>query len=585
MILIPLAMATTGFDPASPAEVYTGTEVEDLEGSVRLWSAIELHEDPDRTLFGEGEFNDVTAWPRDASWAPYIADCFQSETPHTSKFLLHVGPSAAIASGTPVLFVPGAADNGSRGFITMAWHEDLLGKPVYAMTFAHPHGDAFQQAEQVADAIARIKERTGAAQVDVVAHSKGGISAAIYASNGGVAGWGEGSTGAAYERVGTPYQGDIRRLVLIATPLKGIDTAFRWSTGNFLSLDAESTFSPSAWEEYYPYGTGTSWVSEDLRAQDFYAEEGDLFPGHRQIYARQDHPLPGSLTWLGPYAYQQDWYSTYEGGYGYYTYSDGIDGVVDAGGGVLAALQQNGVDPAVELFLLAGENPLMPNGYEDWAATQFGESWAEFGKAERETWADVIASAVGEGIMSEELTEEELQGVLSGDLVIGEISGQSDGLVFLDSANDENMLTSRGAVVIESHIANLSHLDLLYASPITGELLIEAGAADDDDAWMISFGERYAAEDTIGLVESWLADGDDGSGGDEGEVGDEDPVDSGLVDSGTPADPDTDEGQDVDEPGTLPEECGACNGGHVAPGLLGVVAGLIGVRRRGASRR
>ncbi|MBM4368870.1 MAG: hypothetical protein FJ102_21830 [Deltaproteobacteria bacterium] len=573
MMLVSLALATSGYDPAAPVEVYTGSEVEDIEGSVRLWSAIELHEDPDRTLFDAGEYNSVTAWPSDASWAPYIADCFQSQTPHTSRFLLHVGPSAAIASGTPVLFVPGAADNGSRGFITMAWHEDLLGKPVYAMTFAHPHGDVFQQAEQIADAIARIKARTGAAQVDVVAHSKGGIAAAIYASNSGGAAW-----GGAYDRVGTPYQGDVRRLVLIATPLKGIDTAFRWSTGNYLSLEADSTFSPSAWEDYYPYGTATSWVSDDLRAQDFYAEEGDLFPGHRQIYARQDHPLPGSLSWLGPYAAQLDWYTTYEGGYGFYTYSEGIDGVVAAGGGVLAALQQNGVDPAVEVFLLSGSNPLMPNGYEDWAATQFGEGWAEFGKAERETWADVIASAVGEGAMSAELTEEELQGVLSGDLVIGEISGQSDGLVFLDSASDESMLTARGAVVVDSHIANLSHLDLLYASPITGELLVEAGAADDDDAWMISFGERYTEEDTIGLVEGWLADGDDGSGGDPGDTGEPGASDTGGVDTGATSD--LDEGQDAEEPGTLPEECGACNGGQAAPGLLGLVAAILGLRRR-----
>ena len=67
-----------------------------------------------------------------------------------------MGPSSAIASGTPILFVPGAADNGSRGFITMAWHQDLIGRPVYALTFAHPHGDAFEQAELIADAIARF---------------------------------------------------------------------------------------------------------------------------------------------------------------------------------------------------------------------------------------------------------------------------------------------------------------------------------------------------------------------------------------------------------------------------------------------
>ncbi len=588
IVTIALALATPGFDPTSPAAVFTGKEVEDLEGTVRLWSAIERHEDPDRTLFGRGEYNSVTAWPDAASWAPYIADCFGTPTPHTSSFLLHVGPSAAVASGTPILFVPGAGDNGSRGFITMAWHEDILGRPVYALTFAHPHGDVYQQAEQVADAIARIKARTGATVVDVVAHSKGGIAASIYASNGGGAQW----DGGAYDSVGTPYQGDIRRLVLIATPLTGIDTAFRWTMGNYLSLDADSAFSPSAWDSYYPYGTATSWVSEDLSGQDFLAEDGDLFPGHRQMYARQSsHPLPGSLSWLGLYSYQPDWYTTYEGGYGYYTHSAGIDAVVEAGGGVLAALSQNGIDPSVEIFLLAGNNPVMPNGYDDWATANFGEAWAELGAAQRDTWADIVASAVGEGMMAQGLSEEELQGVLSGALVIGEITGESDGLVFVDSASAGTRLTGRGASIVDSHVANLSHLDLLYASPITGELLIEAGAADDDDAWMISFGERYTEEDTIGLVEGWLAD--DEVPGDTGNVdtgtGDTGGTDPGSGDTGTgdsddgdtePAD-DTDQGYDVDEPGTLPEECGACNGAAGSPaGALAAALALAAARRR-----
>ena len=68
-----------------------------------------------------------------------------------------MGPRETIATGTPILFVPGAGDNASRGFITMATHMDELNRPVYALTFAHPHGDVFMQAELVANAIARIK--------------------------------------------------------------------------------------------------------------------------------------------------------------------------------------------------------------------------------------------------------------------------------------------------------------------------------------------------------------------------------------------------------------------------------------------
>ncbi|GDX81611.1 hypothetical protein LBMAG42_34220 [Deltaproteobacteria bacterium] len=569
------ALATSGFDPAAPAATFTGSEVEDLEGTVRLWSAIELHQDPDRKLFDAGEYNDVTAWPDDASWAPHIADCFGTGTPHTSAFLLHVGPSAAIASGTPILFVPGAADNGSRGFITMAWHEDLLGRPVYAMTFAHPHGDAFQQAEAIADAIARIKERTGASQVDLVAHSKGGIAASIYTSNFADAAWSD----AAYEQVGTVYRGDVRRLVLIATPLAGIDTAFRWPNGNYMSLDANEAYSPASWGEYYPYGTANVWNVTDLGEQDFLPQDGDLFPGQRQLYARQDYDLPGSMPWLGVYAAQQDWSTTYEGGYGFYSYSDGIDAVVEASGGVLDAVAANGVDPAIEVFLLAGNNPVMPNGTPDFASELFGEAWAEIGDLTVNQWADIVAAAISDGLVSVGITEEEVQGLASGALILGEISGESDGLVFLTSATAQERLTARGAVVKDVHVANLSHLDLLYASPITGELLIDAGAADNDDAWMIAFGERHTSEDTIGVVEDWVADADTG-GDDTGDTGGDDTAseDSGTDDTAAEDTGGKDHPGDI--PGNLPEECGACNGGSGAPVALGVLAALGAVARR-----
>lgn len=579
LALLPLALATSGFDATAPEATFTGTEVENLEGTVRLWSAIERLADPDRTLFGAGQYNSVTKWPSAASWAPYIATCFGSATPHTSKFLLHVGPSSAIASGTPILFVPGAADNGSRGFITMAWHEDLLGRPVYAITFAHPHGDAFEQAEQVADAIARIRERTGAAQVDVVAHSKGGIAAAIYASNSGGASWSD----SAYADVGTEYRGDIRRLVLIATPIGGIDTAFRWPNANYLALDADEALSPSSWQAYYPYTTGNLYVSTDLTGQDFFAADGDLFPGQRQLYARQDHELPGSLPFLGAYAMQQDWYTTYEGGYGYYSYSEGVDAVVEAGGGVLDALAENGLDPSVSLYVLAGNNPLMPNGSSDYATDLFGDAWAEAGALTLRQWGDIVSAAIGDGLVGVGVAEEEIQGLMAGDVILGEISGESDGLVFIESATAGDRLTGRGATLVDSHTANLSHLDLLYASPITGDLLIQAGAADDDDAWMIAFGERYTEEDTIGLVEDWLSDGGGDAGGDTGGV--DSGGDTGVDDTGAGG---TDSGLlDEDDFGTmpseLPEECGACNGAASAHGgglAFLLASGLILRRRR-----
>lgn len=579
LALLPAALATSGFDASTPDATFTDAETYDNAAEYKLWSVIERLHDPDADLFEAGEYNSTTAWPESADYAPHIADCFGTQTPDTSDALLHVGPSAALAYGTPILFVPGAGDNASRGFVTMAWHEDLLYRPVYALTFAHPHGDVFEQAELVADAIARIEARTGATQVDVVSHSKGGAAVAVYLSNYDGASWSD----AAYQAAGTKYRGDVRRAVFIASPLDGVDTSYRWPSSNYLSLDADTAFSPSAWQKYYPYGTAVPGVWTDLSEQDFFADGGDLFPGQRQLLRNHEdeYPLPGSLPWLGAYSVQQDWYTTYEGGTGFVSSGEGIDAAVDAAGDVLTQIAHNGVDPGVELFTLAGDNPLMPNGTSDWIASTYGDSWAEV-PASVETWAEIVADLVGDGLMSEGLTEEEVQGLADGDLMLGEVSGPSDGLVFVSSATFADELTGRGAEVVESKTVNLSHLDLLYASPITGELMIETAAENPEQAWYASFGERYIEADTIGWVEQVLAD--DTGGGDSGDSGGAVDTDTGggEVDSGGGGGGGVDgSGENPEEGSETPTGCGACNGVPGAAPWLGLFAlGLV--RRRSA---
>ena len=231
LALLP-ARATSDFDPSTPDASFTGEETYTIDGESRLWGEIERLHDTDRTLFHQESFNSVTAWAEGSKYAPWVAECFGDTEPASGYALLHVGIHADTASGTPILFVPGAGDNASRGFIAMATHMDEVGRPVFALTFAHPHGDVFMQAEMVADAIARIKARTGADQVDLVSHSKGGLASAVYLSNSEDADWGDD----AYAAVGTRYRGDVYKAVFIATPLGGIDSGFRWSNMNLASL-------------------------------------------------------------------------------------------------------------------------------------------------------------------------------------------------------------------------------------------------------------------------------------------------------------------------------------------------------------
>jgi pimeloyl-ACP methyl ester carboxylesterase len=550
-----VASATPAFDPSTPAvrlegpETWTTVDGED----VRLWSAIERWVDPDVELFTQEAFNDATRW-RDADYSPFIATAFGTDTPPSSTFLLHHGLSESAATGTPVLYVCGAGDNASRGFITMATHLDRLFRPVYALTFAHPHGDVFQQAEVVADALAVIRERTGAAQVDVVAHSKGGIAATIYASHHAGADWGNPT----YEQRGTPYAGDVRNLVLVATPLGGIDTAFRWSSTNVYGLVADEALAPTAWDRYYPSGTLVPLVHDELVDQDFLPDGRDLFPGQRQLLARQDHPLPGSQAWLGAWALQTDWYTTYEGGLGLVSRSDGIDRAIGAGGDVISRLERVGVDPDVAVTLLAGTNPLMPNGDE--------ELVAQFARLGRLTDYGEMLQKVTDHGFPVAADSDELGGLEDGWLVLGEVTGPSDGLVFVTSATHEAAITARGAVVREVRTANLSHLDLLYASPITGDLLEQAAdQGGPDEQWMRGVGRRYTEEDTIGWLDGVLADppppDETGETGETGHTG---------IDGPTPTPP----------PGEFDRPCGSCSHPGVAPVGAPLLLLAAALRRR-----
>jgi len=571
-LALPPARATSDFDPSAAEASFTGEETYTIDGESRLWGEIERLHDADRTLFHQEAFNSVTAWAEGSKYAPWIAECFGDSEPASGYALLHVGIHEASSSGTPILFVPGAGDNGSRGFIAMATHMDELGRPVFALTFAHPHGDVFLQAEMVADAIARIKARTGAEQVDLVSHSKGGLASAVYLSNSEDADWGDD----AYAEVGTRYRGDVRKAVFIATPLGGIDSGFRWTDMNLASLSPDTALSPASWSAWYPYTTADVWVSEDLSDQDFWSDGEDLFPGQRQLLARQDdYPLPWTLPVLGTYAYQIDNLSTYEGGWGSYSYAPGIDAAIEDGGDLIARLEETGVDPDVRLYLLAGENPLMPNGVEDVLAETFGQVWVDMATAGTDAWAALLADLVGDGLVSVGVSSSEVQGLASGKVILGEVTGPSDGLVFVSSATKSSALTARGAVVEDSYVANLSHLDLLYASPVTAALM-QAEADDDplEDGWEAGFAERYAEADTIGWVEEVLADpssGGEGEGEGEGEAGEGEGEGEGEGDV-LPGGDDT--GSAVIKPGCA---CGTSPGRGAGGAVL---LALLGLRRR-----
>ncbi len=267
-------------------------------------------------------------------------------TPHSSRFLLYKAPGWDTGSGTPVLLVHGANqdadlawadpnENGGYGCgrstcPSTGLMQDLVaeGLRVFAVSFAHRNGDGHQWAEQIANAIDRVKVATGAAEVDVIAWSKGAFNARMYASD-------------TRQPWNTAYRGDIRRLLLLGSPNDGTDGSFRhgWTyTFTVYPQCGGAINGPVAHDWIVCYGawwSGPQWTYDS-----------SWFPGSAQMLKRWDHTY-GLPTW------EQDWWTTYHGGWGYYTHSKGIDH--HAAASLVDDVRTNGIPADVRVHNLCGD--------------------------------------------------------------------------------------------------------------------------------------------------------------------------------------------------------------------------------------
>lgn len=276
---------------------------------------------------------------------PEIVRAFGTEFPASREVLLHYGSGWERNEGTPVLLVHGSILEATSAWIEphgkegLAKSLDAAGFRVFAVTFAHRHGDNYLWAEQIANAISRIKAVTGAKQVDVVGHSKGTVAARAYAS-GLRQGW------------MSRYQQDIRKLVLIGGPHLGLDYPFRHPVINWgLYPEKKQTImnAPLSWTKMLILGV---WV--DTGHLSIFKKDGDYFPGQAQMLYRWDqaYPLP---------KHEQDWYTTYHGGQGFVSVSPGIDKAIADGGHFIDKLRKKPLDKGIELAVLAGDQATMKN--------------------------------------------------------------------------------------------------------------------------------------------------------------------------------------------------------------------------------
>lgn len=119
------------------------------------------------------------------------------------------------------------------------------------------------------------------------------------------------------------------------------------------------------------------------------------------MLARWDETYPLNI-------YQQDWYTTYYGGLGFSSYSYGINYAITQGGNLIETLKNSPIGVGVEIAILAGNKNIIN-----------GVPW--------------------------------------------EITGASDGLVFVKSATDTSSMEAAGANIIANDIYYLNHLELAYS--------------------------------------------------------------------------------------------------------------------------
>jgi hypothetical protein len=395
-VMYTMALATT------PLPAYAANPVLEATYSSSLangWVRVERWRDPSSAFIQEGFPPDGRGDHTGQRVTFFDGDA----TPHSSRFLLHYAPNwNTNPKATPVLLVHGANQNAD---IAWANPNDIGefgcgrqicpstglmqklatdGFKVFAIGFPHKNGDGYFWAEQIADAIAVVKQRTGATRVDVVAASKGAFNARMYVSS-------------VKKSWGSAYQENVRRLIMIGGPNNGIDISFRhgwiFSLPVYPECDGLAN-GPAPHHALVCFGV--------LRSGPQWTYSSSYFPGSGQLLKRWDsvYGLP---------TLEQDWYTTYYGGAGFFTLGDGIGAYL--GASLVDTVRNAGTAASVRVHNLCGNQ-----------------------------------NDIG--------------------LVHNEHTGPSDGIVFIASCNDATGITNHGG----SAVVAVNHVELGWDTPSTNQI-------------------------------------------------------------------------------------------------------------------
>ncbi|PKK90746.1 MAG: hypothetical protein CVV64_07660 [Candidatus Wallbacteria bacterium HGW-Wallbacteria-1] len=402
-----------GVSVFSSSWVYAASRVEaryDSKSEVSLypWERIELLRDNDPHFVKEPFHQEARQTHR------VIQKIFGTAEPSSADVLLHFAPNWNKGKhATPILLVHGAGDHAFHGWCHPYVMEQPEGQPidkpgmmqylvkkgysVFAVTFSHSHGCNFLQAQQIGNAIARIKSvlRGGSDfKVDIITHSKGAMPARIYMSD-------MGKIDSDYSWM-RPYAGDVRKALFIGGPLKGLDTPFRYYAYN-LSVMTKEMPAPIGADLFLFYG-----MYVNLR------DYNDMFPGQFQMlhnWVRDgisfdlQSATPDMLITRN---------ALYHGGVSALLSSRGIDSAIERAGNVIEKLNSRGVDPSIEVNVLAGSKQAI-----DYVSVGFLK------------------------------------------IPVGEMAAESDGVVFLRSSTYTDGLTARGAGLGKVKVIDTHHVGLV----------------------------------------------------------------------------------------------------------------------------
>jgi len=345
--------------PASPAQAVGSPTLQATYSPVANgWNKVERWNDPDPNFTTE-IFPADGRGNQSGTQLTYFGGVTQ---PSSGSFLMYYAPSwNTNPKAVPVLLVLGATQNADQ-----AWANPNLNGPggcgwascpstglmqslvaggykVFAINFAHTFGDNYMQAQIIADAIGIIKAQLGVPKVDVVAWSKGVIAARMYVSSVKPA-WGQ------------AYQNDVRKLVLLGGPNKGMDTPYRHGIQNMGTVWPECGGSlnfPIAAETLYCFGAYYNHPGYSYSGSG----AANAYPGARQALYRWDSVYPLDTSWA-------DWWTVYYGGWGVYSWSRGIDYAI-AQGSVITTMRAAATPAAVGVYLLCGGYPTIPTSTEN----------------------------------------------------------------------------------------------------------------------------------------------------------------------------------------------------------------------------